>query len=199
MRIGVDVDEVLVEHLKYFLRHYERVTGQHHTVDDFHTYQWHEVLQRPKPYVDDIFYRFIRFHMRQHGQLPREYIRGAREAMQTLREDGHQLVLVTARPPELFADSDQIASELMADAVAFCQASSPRKSKARLCRELGIELMVDDDAGLCRDLAGSEVEVLLMDQPWNRSCAPRQPRVGDWHQAVDAIAQSASSREVQLR
>jgi phosphoglycolate phosphatase-like HAD superfamily hydrolase len=106
-------------------------------------------------------------------------IAGAIAAIDALKKAGHELYIITAR-----SDRDIEATELWLARHFFSswpetfkgvhygqsRAKDPaqRRLKSALCRELGIELMIDDTLSNARDCAEAGIRVLLLDRPWNQ-------------------------------
>ncbi len=65
---------------------------------------------------------------------------------------------------------------------------SPKKTKARLCRELGVDYLIDDQIKHCLGASGVGVKALLYgDYPWNRDVTlPKHiERVLNWKEIED--------------
>jgi uncharacterized HAD superfamily protein len=65
---------------------------------------------------------------------------------------------------------------------------SPKKTKARLCKELGVDYLIDDQVKHCIGASNVGVKALLYgDYPWNRNInLPEEiERVSDWEEIED--------------
>lgn len=106
--------------------------------------------------------------------------KGCRQVVDALATEGFTVHLVTARD-ECHADTTKKWLEkhqLRYDGLWF------EENKGALCRELGIEVFVDDHWENCLDIAGQGIASLLMSAPHNLSC-PSRPgvyRVENWHE-----------------
>ena len=57
------------------------------------------------------------------------------------------------------------------------------KNKGKICNHLGIEIMVEDNARNARDCVSCDVDVFLIDKPWNQDVNHEKIfRVNDWYE-----------------
>jgi uncharacterized HAD superfamily protein len=62
------------------------------------------------------------------------------------------------------------------------------RSKADVCKELGIDVMIEDSLPQAKEIAASGRKVLLMDCPWNQSELPENIiRVYSWGEIVEHL------------
>jgi len=120
---------------------------------------------------------------------------GAIPAMRELKVAGHELYIMTAR-----SDRDVEATELWLTlhfpdvfrGVHYGQSLSDdpakRRSKAAMCKELGVELMIDDHMKNAVECAAAGIPALLFDQPWNQGeLPPGVKRVRSWNEIVERV------------
>ncbi|MEI7558108.1 MAG: hypothetical protein WCJ45_04755 [bacterium] len=46
--------------------------------------------------------------------------------------------------------------------------SAQEKNKSELCKEHGINIMIEDNADYAKELADTGIKVYLLDKPWNK-------------------------------
>ena len=127
-----------------------------------------------------------------HQDIPP--IEGALDGIARLKEN-HSLVIVTARPESTEEKTKQLISRYFPDTfreVHFTNhffGSTNRRLKSELCRQLGIEIFIDDSINNARDIAEIGVPVLLLDAPWNRNqdLPPGVTRVYSWEEIIEKI------------
>ena len=171
MIIGIDKDEVLAQLLKYFLGFYNQREGTSFKPEQFHTYRWEDILGVPLEKI--IEYTYLVLGVDQ----PIEPVPYAVEGIQKLREQGHELVVVTARA-ELFKEPttrwlDQYF-KYQFRGVRFANKGAPFdknvdciKNKIRICEEEGIEIMIEDNPKYLGACTQAGLRGILLNYPWN--------------------------------
>lgn len=191
MIIGVDMDEVLVDLIVDVLRYHNEKYGTSHSKEDISTYDlqniwnvtWEETVQRFLDFYDTDYF--------DRGEV----IELAKEGVARLAEK-HELHVITGRP-----DSVEEKTRKWLDthfpgffkSINFTNTWGDGKGKPRnkgeICRELGVEVLIDDHLNYASDAAKQGVKVLLMDAPWNRSAELPEnvKRVLSWAEIPDII------------
>ena len=191
MKIGVDIDEVLGELLGLFIELHNLENSTSIQVEDVSDYSLAKLFGCTQEEIDK---RIERFFRQGNGSriLP---VDGAVEAIQNLARD-HELIVISARPklfeqqtihwldthfPGAFSEVhfvDEVSME--ADALA----------KAELCRQFGIDVMVEDSHKNAHACSEHVARVFLMDRPWNRTdVLGNVSRVFVWNEVVQSIRQ----------
>jgi len=171
MKIAVDLDDVLCSFIAEFLKWYNLQHNTNWQFKDVVDYHWpnfmHTTLEQA---IEDVH----KFHISQgFADLP--LIPGAKEWVDQLVAK-HELYLVTSRQnatkeitytwldrnfPGVFRKV-MFANHYSAD-------GSPALTKGELCKEIGCELIVDDDDRHIGSLLTHDIKVVLIDKPWNRN------------------------------
>ncbi len=180
MRIGIDIDEVLVPLLASILAAYNRRHGTSYRAEEFWTYRLEEVMGRG---IDELIAEVREFYrseaMRALLPFP-EAVAG----VNALLAAGHELVAVTSRHSEARALTPPWLERHFPGAFSDILFSGGHawhgEMKATLCREHAIPVLVDDDWHNAEECAAEGVTLLLLDRPWNREAAGRFIRVRDW-------------------
>jgi uncharacterized HAD superfamily protein len=64
-----------------------------------------------------------------------------------------------------------------------------KRLKSAMCKELGIQVMIDDHMSVAKDCAEAGIRVLLFDQPWNQGELPMgAERVHSWDEIVKKLS-----------
>src|SRR3989344_1731882 len=188
MKVGVDFDDVLLDcNTSLALFHNSRYGTSYERKD---IRSWHlehtwgctrqEAIARVKEW----------YHSPEH--LQSTLIPGALEAVTELAQS-HELHLITSRPAQV-KDLTQILLERhFAGRFAghhFTSHFEPGAgSKADVCRNLGISLLIEDSLMHANDVAANGVTVLLLDSPWNQEVVSGNIiRIFSWRDALDFIA-----------
>ncbi len=116
--------------------------------------------------------------------------RGAREALEGWRKDGHEVIILTARRKDWFENPEKVSrdwlekrhipyDELVADV--------PFGEKGKYCAENGVAVLIDDNLEACLDAEEHGVHAVLAVGRHNLDCA-KEIRFGgaNWRQ-IDAV------------
>lgn len=188
LRIGVDVDDVLVESLPGYLAAFRRYFHRDVRIEDA---AW-EIFDRhpdlPATQVASFF-----------AQLEADDFLATRPphgdavlAMRALADAGHRLTIVTGRL-EVHRDhtrrllQDAGIAGLFEDLV-HRDGETAVTYKPRIVRERRLDLLIEDELHVAVATAAVGVPVLLCDRPWNRGALPRGvTRVGTWDQVLRLV------------
>jgi uncharacterized HAD superfamily protein len=191
MRIGIDFDETLVDSMKAIIKLHNEQYGTHYKKDDVTEYHveniWGGTKEEWTAKLDDFLSAKNTAHF--------DPIPGAIPAIDALKSAGHELYIITAR-----GDSDVEATELWLtkhfpstfEGVHYGHVRSDdpakRRKKADMCKELGIELMIDDHISVAKNCSEEGIRVLLLDEPWNQGeLPPGVARVYSWEEIVKKL------------
>ncbi len=191
MRLCIDFDEVVADsaaaiialHNEHYGTNYRREDITSSRVEDV----WGGTKEEWEAKLDEFFSaKNVKYLNPIAGSIP---------AMGALKKAGHELYVITAR-----GDSDIEATELwlklhFPDAFkgvhyGCARANDPSKirSKPQMCKELGIELMIDEHLSNARQCADEGIRVFLFDQPWNQRELPEGvERVHTWEEIVKKL------------
>lgn len=197
MRIGIDVDGVLTDLWSYQLQAGERFFRRRAAVPD--TLAVQEMFRCSKAL--DLLFWVVHFPDYCRRCPPRE---DAAAELAGLAAAGHRLYLITSRK---FAAGKTLPGAcsrawlrtwlaengFSVAGIHFCTEAAAPEEKERMCRRLGIDLMIDDNPDICEYLAHRGFRVLLFDAPYNRAVRhPRITRVRNWRCAGAEIARLAA-------
>ena len=117
--------------------------------------------------------------------------KGAREALERLQSEGHEIIILTARQKEWFGNPEKLSRDWLEkrripyDEIA---AEIPLGDKARFCAERGISAIVEDRVEVCLDAECLGVRAVLAVCKHNYSRAG-EVRLGgaNWEQIERAL------------
>lgn len=197
MLIGVDIDEVLAATLPSFLAFFNKRRGTHFAVKDFHSYCWEDILGLP---IAELAAE-IRLFLAHGGAARIPPFPGSLAAVQELRRQ-HRLVVITSRWGEAVRQSSPWLEKnfpSLIDGVYFSlnefvpEESGGTLSKAEICSQLGVELMIEDSVSVALDCQSSGIPVLLLAHPWNRIALDwGLQRVASWAEIPPLVAAAES-------
>lgn len=189
IRIGVDMDDVLMEFNHAFYAFYNRKHGTNFDPKDQKTFTVRDLLgctQEEEWNCVNEFYDSVDHHQ----TVP---VVGAIEALSDLKK--YDLVLISARPSRVM-DSvqkwlmlhfpDCFSQVILTD--QYQLGNDPRKTKGEIAKELGIQVFVEDSFSNAKEICARGIPVVLLDRYWNQGEAPEGVyRVHSWAEAQKTI------------
>ncbi len=191
MRIGTDLDEIVIEWVRSYLKFFNKRYRKSVRFEDIKSYDlWKPLgISREEAFsLADEFYETPEF---KNLQL----VEGAKEGLMTLAEK-NELFFITSRPRYIERQTsnflkrnfDGILNENF-DVFYSGDVFGNGKTKAEICEELRIEIFFEDRRESAVDVARKGIKVLLLDKPWNQygKCNDNVKRVDDWNKILEEI------------
>lgn len=184
MRIGIDLDDVVADSGVAMIEMHNKKHGTHFKKNDFRGYffeeTWGITREERNKEVDEFFAT---------DQLKKiSPMAGSLKAIEMLKTLGHELYIVTGR-----GDKDVEQTELWIEGhfprvFADVHYATSRK-KSEICKEVGVEVLIDDNPDIALDCANAGIRVLIFDQPWNRRLEfPKNvERVYSWDEVLKKL------------
>lgn len=194
LRIGMDVDDVLVESLPEYLRLFEQYFGHRVPVAEAAWEVFRRFPQIPQDRLDGFFAHLDRINFLASRPVYPEAV----VAVRRLAAQGHRLIVVTGR----FVTHESYTRQLLAgagildafSALVHRDGEPTQTYKARTAKVWGLDLLVDDELHVAACVAPA-VPVLLMDRPWNREPLPAGvTRVSGWDQVLAFVERATAGR-----
>ena len=184
--IGFDLDDVLLNFSDTLRIHYNNRFEKNFEREDMTTFYLEEVwgisVEEVHKILDDFYY-----HDDHINSLP---IEGAVEAVKKLAEN-NDLYIITAKPDSLEQKTLEWVEKYFAGAfknIHFANHTDKERKckKSEICKELKIDIFVDDSLHNAEDVAGVGIPVLLPDTPWNQTdkLPPLVTRVYSWEEII---------------
>jgi hypothetical protein len=197
LRIGVDVDDVLVESLPGYLMAFRSYFGRDVEIEDA---AWEIFARYPEIPAEEMWRFFAKLDETDFLGTRPVYAEAA-TAMRALAGAGHRLVVVTGR---LLAHRDRTRrllqnagiAELFEDLV-HRDGEAAAEYKPRVVRERRLDLLIEDERHVAVAAALVPVPVLLFDRPWNQGELPGGiTRVTNWNHVLRWVEAAAAARAV---
>jgi uncharacterized protein len=197
LRIGVDVDDVLVESLPAYLEAFRSYFGQEVKIEDA---AWEIFARYPEISAEEIW-RFFETLEKTDFLGTRPVYPEAATAMRALAGAGHRLVVVTGR---LLAHRDHTRRLLQCAGIAGLfedlvhrNGETAAEYKPRVVRERRLDVLIEDELHVAAAAALVPVPVLLFDRPWNQGVLPGGvTRVTNWAHVLRYVKAAAAARAV---
>ena len=190
MKIGIDIDDVIVDFVTPFIRFHNKNYGTSWTKE---TLSFPDLASMTNDTSEQLQDKMRLFNMSEITQLP--LIDGAKESINILARD-HQLSAITGRPLYLEGETRAHIKEhfqgienIYFTGTYYLNEKHDKREKSHFCLSNGIELMVEDIPEFANDCANAGIKVLLFDQPWNRKVKETDniTRVSSWSEILKLV------------
>lgn len=184
MRIGVDIDGVVSDSYPVWLQELNLHYGKNITVVT--DYDMHLVFDVPSDDMNNFFVGNVERLL----MMPKP-VSGAKEGIETLLREGHEVIYVTARTLE---QKDITVRWLIMNEIPHEHERvlfSGFKSKVDLVKQWGIEVFIEDYQVNAKAIAESGIPVLLLNATYNQD-KPLQTgiiRCQSWKQILEGMRQ----------
>jgi uncharacterized HAD superfamily protein len=195
-KIGLDLDEVVVDYISGFLGFYNRKSHTSFKKGDFDFYGLQKTLGVSKEQAKKAIQEF--------ESLPEfEDIRPIEGAIETIchlseKADFH---IITSRPRSLNEKTERFLKRYfgrMHFGISYSGDiySEQGDKKSALCRKLGIPVLLEDSARYSLECANEGVKVLLFDRPWNKEVSHENLfRVFGWNEVPGILEKLNGDRK----
>lgn len=192
MVIGVDADGVLTDLAKFQGEYGEKYLGR--KPECCSAYSISEIFQCSK--MREFLFGMKYFIKYCKTWTPRE---GTTEVIQRLKSDGHTLFEITARKfvtmknPIGWYSRNMFEEWLSKNGISFanifyCSEKNTPEEKYKVCKELSVDIMIDDRPEVILYLADKGVKVLMFDAPYNQNVVHKNVwRVYSWRDIYKII------------
>jgi len=182
MRIGFDLDDVIVDFFPSFLNWYNMKYNQNFQMKDMTSfYLWEVGIGKNKEEVIGLVEDFFRFNR----DLP--FVYGAQNGLNELRD--RDVLVITSRLSFCKDGTrDFMDRKLNGIGLYFTDDFNGGDiSKAKVARELGVEIYFEDCLKYAQNCLENGINVYLFDRPWNQDEFPLERRVYDWNEILEKI------------
>lgn len=184
MRVCCDWDDVTVNFVPGLLKYYNAVHGKSLKFEDVVSFKlWEigigtnlsEAIQIIQGFYESEFYDGMGF------------VEGARENLLRIMQDG-ELHFITARYGSLRGRTNNEARINFPNARVHFSRNylEDGKSKGEIAKELGADVMIEDDVSTAMDCSRNGIATLLFDKPWNQE-GNGLVRVRNWQEVMMQI------------
>ena len=165
MRIGIDLDGVVFDSEKEFRVYseiFDMIDLKQNSKTDNRKLKFQDRFQWSEKQTKDFLKKY-------HKQIIEEsnFIPGVKRILKLLKEDGHSLILITARGG-LNKDMIRITEERLKEneMYIFDKYYWATENKEEVCKKENIDIMIDDFCKNCESIANSKIKTIyLKDAP----------------------------------
>lgn len=190
-KIGIDFDDVIFDFNRSYVEHHNKVYGTDMTRDRITDYMmekvWNIPIEEIMPRIDKFCFSDDHFEV-----LP---VEGSVKAIKELSKN-NELIIITSRPD---SKKDITLKWLEKNFNGFigevCFTNSfggdvnKKRKKSSVCKELGIDIFIEDAPIYAKDVSDSGIPVLLIDAPWNKNVSGDLiKRVHSWDEIYSLLS-----------
>ncbi len=187
-KIGIDIDEVLSETVAGFLAFYNEEHDTHFFFDQIVEYSFSKIFNiTPEAEKSELIAFFASTYFAELATVS-----GSTEAIKKLSKN-YELYAVSSRPPQLMKLTsdwlDKHFNGYFEEIILIDSHFDSSKNKSSVCIEKHLDYFVEDVLSYAEDCAMTELQVFLLDKPWNQSRIEDHNiiRVKNWSEIVDTI------------
>jgi uncharacterized HAD superfamily protein len=192
MRIGLDMDEVLAQFLATFIVYHNEKYNTNHRLEDVHEFELWKVWGGTKEEIAERIRQFV-----VEGRvLTLPPVPMAQMIIESLKED-NELFVITARHDAGRESSEKWLEEHFPETFREVHMSndahkenSSNKTKADICKDIGIDIMIEDSYLYAEGIAAEGIPVILLNYSWNISKPHTDNifRARDWSEVPKVIS-----------
>ncbi len=191
MIIAVDCDDVLADSMEVFINYYNKNYGTSLTKDHFFSSMWWDIIREDKDVVINRYLEFI--ENKCFDEI--KPVPGAVEAIKKIKKK-HELIVVTGRPNSLLKKTKKwvndyfpnFFNEIHCTNLHFANGNG--LTKGDICKNNKVDLLIDDYIEFGQECVNNNIEVFLMNQPWNKQAKLLSgiTRVMSWQDVMRRIS-----------
>lgn len=188
LKIGVDIDEVLVEFFKKYLELFNPKFGKSiklHEMNRFNIWDITDVSKEDALRLVEDFYDSNSFEQM-------DLVEGAKESLANLKNIG-KIFFITSRPERMKEKTNIFLKKLFGESDFDLYFSggvwNNSKTKGELCKELGIDIFIEDNPDFALDCAQRGIKTFLLDKPWNKDYQKHNNlfKVKNWGEILERL------------
>lgn len=158
MRIGIDLDGVVLDTERVF-RNYAEMYDIKKLKRDSNIAPQEVLVQERYNWtneeIQDFLNKYLVLGTRKANIMP-----GAKEIIEELKRDGHELIVITARGRDIEEMID-VAKEIINNAeIKFDKYYWKIQDKAAICKKENIDIMIDDNIYNCEKIANEGIKTI---------------------------------------
>ncbi len=186
-KIAIDIDEVVVGFVEKYMEFMEGKGIKRVCYDDIDCFDLWDVFDIKK----ETFIELLDEYNCSKYFEEIEFIKGAREGVVFLK-DNFDIYFITARPKSVSKKTRNFIFEefgILGNKVIFSGDNfGGNKRKDEICKDMGIELIIEDNGSNSLDYVKNGLNVLLLDKPWNQKFEHKNIiRCFSWNEILEKV------------
>ena len=165
MKIGIDLDGVVFDsekHLRVYSEIYDMLELNQNSKKDNKELEFQDRFDWTEEQIKDFWEKYIKKIWRESNYMP-----GAKTVLKMLKEDGHELIVITARGGTYKEAIQATEDRLKEDGLdIFDKYYWATNDKSDICKKENIELMIEDNDVNCKHISDCRIKTIyLKDAP----------------------------------
>ena len=194
MKIGIDFDDVTVDFINNLVKWHNEKYKTKNKLSDLNQFYWgpfwgtdrQETIRRVDEFLET------------HDVKDINPIKGAIDSINKLSEK-NELFVITGRPLRFKNKTEEWLIHHLKRKLEVIHAGEFHKgqaaTKAEICKEKGISILLEDAPETSMDCANKGIKVVLFDMPWNQKVKHFNiTRVFGWKEAMKVIEELEKSK-----
>lgn len=186
MKIGIDIDEVVVDFIKIYLDVVNNNLNSNYSFEDVKTYNLWENFDISYEKAVDFF--DILFDSKEFENI--DFVENAKNSLVDIKKN-HELLFITARPIKVKSKTLNFFNNHFPDNnfnFIFSEEDFRNFKKSEICLKENINLMIEDNSKYALDCAEKSIKVILLDKPWNQGVEHKNIiRVNSWKEILEVL------------
>lgn len=184
LRIGIDIDDTLTNTS-------ELLTEYAHKYDSDYTSDNYIINNVPKIvrgiFDEPLLVKFFTDHAQELGRNV-TVKEGAKEVIDKLINDGHEIIFITARSDTYFTNAEEFNKEyLTKNNINYHKLICAKSYKTQICKEEKIDIMFDDAVDTCESMQKENIKGVVFTSQINKDRQTSCDRVSSWKELYDYI------------
>lgn len=184
MKIGIDIDDTMTNSLEQ-IRKYIQKYGHLYCKNNELSSMEEEILRgsHMTPVVQEFFSKYS-IEISNEVKVKKD----AKEVIDKLHEEGNEIIIVTARADNYYKDAYKYCYDyLKREGIYFDKLVTSMPYKHKLCKDEGIDLMIDDAVDTCEEVRKLGIKSLLFNSEINNNKQTTCDRVNSWVEVYNYI------------
>jgi 5'(3')-deoxyribonucleotidase len=181
MKIGIDCDDVLLNYAQALVDYRNRTSSHHIKLSALNEYDLQRYLRFSTP---EAYAKFLESFERSKEFKDMPVMKGSSEYISLLFEKEYELEVITSRrPPHIRKTISRLHNEFPGyfSRINFTHLNSDPTPKVRICKDRGIQIIIDDNPTIIQRCTNAGVIGIIFDRPWNRGQKYNHlPRTNTW-------------------
>jgi uncharacterized HAD superfamily protein len=188
MRIGIDLDDVVFDFVNLLLKKYKEKFEKEILFEEVSDFYFAKILGMSEEEFNNFFIEIFD----KETTINMDLIEDADLILDLSKEN--EIFFITSRVDARNGTIESLNKnfpksdfELFFSSNPYCNTKG--KTKGELCKDLNVDLMIEDDPKYAEDCALKGINVLLLDRPWNQNCIEHENiiRVKNWKEILERL------------
>lgn len=192
-RIGIDIDDTITDStssIKKAVKKYENQYSNDYILSE-------KIENIVRGFFDhEVIIKFFLEHGKEiasNAKLRPD----VKEIIKKLKEDGHEIIFITARSNEYYTDATKFCENYLNNhQVIFDKVITGQTFKIETCKKENIDIMIDDGVDTCADLNKAGIKALLYSTEINENKNTISQRVYSWKETYEQINEYLKEKNI---